>query len=385
VGLRDYFLGRTGRWSGLGVIDDGTPYSSAGDDSHLAEVALTDFLGWLPDYVAVTESNAMKVGTVAAGVATIAGTVSRLSLYAEQGGTRVPQAQQPALLGQLERGVPMSTSLYWTARSLVFRPCTWWLVTERDYYGWPMWGEWLKRSRVRLDAKGRVTHVDNEPVAPEDVIRFDSPLGDGLLANGGRDIRRAIALDLAAAKAEDSPIPAVELHNESGEELDAEKREKLLEAWAQARAKRGVAYTPKNIKVIPHGKPADALLIDGRRAISLDLVRHLHLPAWAASTAVEGATMTYDNRQLRNWELIDLTLSPYFKAITDRLSLGDVTPRGWRVKFDTDELTQPDLKTRFEAYEIGKRAGFIDNEWIAGQEGWATVPADKSQQPEEAA
>lgn len=358
----------------LGITEDS--YSSRfTDSSGLSQIALADWLGALPDTVVVNRRNALTIGTVASARHTLAG-MSRLPLYAEQGGTRVPQALQPALLGQPEIGVPRSTTLQWTYDALFFQPCTWWHILKRDYYGWPTKVQWVSLDRAELDSEGRLIGVDKTPVRAEDVIRFDSPLGDGFLKNARRDIQRAIAINLAAAKAEDSPIPAVELHNELGVELTEAEKEDLLDKWAEARRTRGVAYTPKGLKVIAHGKPTEALLIDGRRAIALELVRHANMPAWAASNAVEGATMQYDNRNSRNWELIDLTEAPYLSAVSDRLSLPDVTPRGWDIKVDTDELTKDDLKTRFEAYEIGKRAGFIDNDWIAAQEGWATTPKE---------
>jgi hypothetical protein len=372
VGLLDSAQRTMRRVLGLG---DGYASQYAGD--HLAEITLEDWLGALPDFVAVNRQNAITIASVDAARNAIAPTVGRIPFHAEKGGKRVPQAQQPALLvGSLEAGVPRSTTMTWTVDAMFFQPCTWWHIVDRDFYGWPRLVEWVSLNRAGLDRDGRLIKVDKKPVAPEDVIRFDSPLGDGFLKNAAKDIRRAIAINLAAAKAEDSPIPAVELHDELGVDLAPDKIEALLETWAAARRTRGVAYTPKGVKVIPHGKPADALLIDGRKQISLELIRHASLPAWAASTAVEGATMTYDNRALRNWELLDLTLAPYITAIEERLSMPDVTPNGWSVKAKTDDFTRDDMKTRFESYEIGKRGGFIDNEWIAEQEGWADVPAD---------
>lgn len=351
-----------------------TEYTSAWSTSDtLAHIAFEDFYGAISPYIRTNRANAMTVGTIGAGRQNIAGTIGRLGLYAEQGGSRA--ALQPALLSQLERGVPTSTTLTWTADDLLFYPCAWWVVRERDFYGWPVWVQRVPHDDAKTDSEGRLIGIRDELVDAKDVIRFDSPNGSGLLVDGARTIKRAIAIELAAALAEDNPVPTIELHNE-GDPLDADERERLLDAWASARRKRGVAYTPKNLKAIPHGQQPAQLLIEGRRALSLDLVRHMNLPAWAASTAVEGATMTYDNRQLRNWELIDLTLAPYFAAIGGRLSLPDVTPRGWTIKHQIDQLTQPDQKTRFETYEIGKRAGFIDNTWIAAQEGWPTVPEE---------
>lgn len=383
VGIRDSFQHQLRRVLGL---SEQLPFGVGGDN--LYEIALADFLGALPSYVRVSESNAMRVGPVAAGTNTIAGTVGRLPMYAGKGGQRIPPADQPSLLGQLERGVPRQTSLYWLARTLVHQSHAWFNVLERSFYGWPTFGELVQASRLTFGGPNReLTAIDGEGIKegnklgrrPQDFIRFDSPLGEGFLANGGRIVQRALAIDLAAAKAEDSPIPVIELHDTQGNELTDAQTTKLLDGWIAARRARGAAYTPKRIETKVHGKPGDALLIDGRRAISLDVIRELNIPAWAASTAVEGATMTYDNRQLRNWELVDLTLSSYFAAIAGRLSLDDMTPHGWAVTFDPDELTRPDMKTRFDTYRVGlgSDAAFIDLDWIAEQESWAKTPAPK--------
>lgn len=344
------------------------------DNSHLSDIALADFLGFAEDYVSVNRATAMQISTIAAGRNTITGIGSRLPLYAEQGGIRAPQ--QPALLSQPERGLPISSSMQWLYDTLLFHPCAWWHITERDSYGWPVWVERVDNDEARLDNKGRLIGIGNKPVKPEDVIRFDSPLGAGLLIDGANRIRRAYAIEAAAALAEDNPVPTVELHNE-GADISADEIETLLTAWSTARRKRGVGYTPKNVTVKPHGQAVEQLLIQGRKQLNLDLVRQMNLPAWAASNAVDGATMTYDNRQLRNWELIDITLAPYFTAIAGRLSMPDITPRGWKVKVETDELTRPDQKTRFETYRIGlgdKKTAFIDNDWIAAQESWPSTP-----------
>ncbi|UDF14710.1 phage portal protein [Antiquaquibacter oligotrophicus] len=341
------------------------------DSSHLAQITLDDWLGSLPDAVAVNRSNAMSIATISAGRNTIAGVAGGLTLLAEKGSQPAPV--QPSILEGFERGIPMATTLTWTFDDLIFYPCSWWVVRERDFYNWPIWGERVDHSRTRLDSFGRLTHVDGEEVKPQDVIRFDSPLGDGLLVNGRRTIKRAIALDISAALAEDNPVPSVELHNEGNTPMDERQRKQLISDWIEARRKSGVGYTPKGLKVVTHGLAPQQLLIDGRRAISLDAARHMNLPAWAVSTAVEGATMTYDNRSMRNWELIDLTLGAYFTAVAGRLSMPDVTPRGWKVRINPDELTRPDEKTRFDTYKVGLDGDFIDREWIAAREGWPRI------------
>lgn len=374
VGFLENALSRIGLMPRPHVMAQATgiPYVSRySQDNHLERITLEDWLGTLPDHVTINRDAAMRIGAAAASRHTIAGTSGRLPLFlSDHKGVRA--TDQPAVLRQLERGVPLSTTLTWMFDSLFFYPCTWLVVRDRDAYGWPRWYEWVSQARADLDMDGNLVKIDGEPVRPEDVKRFDSPLGHGFLHNARKDLQRAIALNVSAALAEDNPVPTVELHNETGIELTASEREKLLDDWSSARRRRGVAYTPKGLKVIAHGAAPEQLLIDARRSIAIEVVRHANLPAWAASTAVEGATMTYDNRSMRNWELIDLTLSPYFKQFSDRMSMNDITPRGSVVRIDTSELVMPDQKTRFEAYAIGRKHGFITNEWIAQQEGWPT-------------
>jgi hypothetical protein len=348
------------------------------DASHLETIALNDLFGFA-ESIRVSRLRAMQVPTLAAARHTIVNTAGRLPLFAEKNNVR---GVTPAFgnLSQFERGVPRATTLGNIYDALFWYPCTWLHVLERDAYGWPRWAEWVRDGRATRDSDGNLAAVDDKPVNPADVIRIDSPLGSGILVNAERTIKRSIAIEEAAALAEDNPVPTIELHNE-GDKLTKQEIADLMDVWQASRRKRGVAYTSKGIKAIPHGAQQSQLLVEGRKALNLDLIRHANVPAWAASAANEGATMSYENRGSRNWELIDLTLSAYFTAFAGRLSLPDVTPLGWTVKVDTDELTKPDQKTRFETYKAGKEGGFIDNAWIAEQEGWERVPAEKTKEP----
>jgi hypothetical protein len=343
------------------------------DNSHLADITLESLYGYADANVRATRSRAMQIPTVKAGRNTIAGTIARLALYAEKDDTRLPV--QPSLFGQLERGIPTSTTLRWTVDALIFYPVAWWVVRERDFYGWPTFIEWVPNLKARVDANGNLVGIGDEDIKPEDVIRFDSPNGSGLLIDGARTIKRAITIEESAALAEDNPVPTMELHNE-GDKLTKDEIQDLMDIWQANRRKRGVAYTSKGIKAIAHGTQVSQLLIEGRKALNFDLIRHMSIPAWVAAAGVEGSSLQYENRQSRNWELIDISCAPYMDALVSRLSMPDVTPRGQRVKLDTDELTKPDQKTRFDTYAVGKNAGFVTNEMIAAWEGWATVPEE---------
>jgi hypothetical protein len=245
----------------------------------------------------------------------------------------------------------------------------------RDVYNWPTQARHVLEPDIERDGDGNLVKAWGRPVAPRDVIRFDSPIAGGLLTHGRKAIQRATVVARAAAVAEDNPVPSFELHNEGAEIQgeDAEQKiDQMLERWMRGRRKYGVGYTSKGIKATAHGQRLEQLLIEGQKRADLMLVRKMSAPAWVADVAVDGSSITYNSRASRNWELIDLLCAPFMSAIVDRLSLGDVTPRGWLTKFDTDDLTKPDQKTRFETYEIGKRAGFVTNDQINAWEGWTT-------------
>lgn len=353
---------------GLAVEVLKSPWS---DDSALTDWTLADVFGTMPYGLPMNRTKAMRIATVAKARNQVATTIGRLPLYTQKGGARAP-IQNP-MLAQPEHGRPLSTTLTWTVDALMFYPTTWWHVIERDSYGWPLWVEWIDRGRATLDAFGKLVAIDNEAVQDRDVIQFDSPLGTGLLDIARDTLNRAIAINVAAASAEDNPVPTIELHNESSDTLTEDEIVALVDAWRSARRKGGVAYTPKSITAKASGQQPQQLLIEGRKAIALELVRHLNVPAWVCDVQLDGSSLTYENRQDRNAELIDGALAPYMSAIRDRLSMGDVTPRGWRVLFDTDELTKPDQKTRFETYNLGIVGGYVDTAKVAEWEGWETT------------
>lgn len=348
------------------LYDLASPYS---DPGALVRQDLADLFGVADAFGRLDRAAALKISTVSKARDVITGTVGRLPLYDVKNGVRNTYSR--TLLTQPSPAVPLSTMLSWTVDQLIFYPAAYWIVRARLASGWPAEAELVRREWMELDRAGNLARYAGQPVNPVDVIRFDSP-SSGLLEKGERTLKRALAIELAAAKAEDNPVPSFELHND-GDQLDADKALEMVRLWVESRRKYGVAYTSKGIKTQAWGLAPEQLLIDGRKRVDLELIRHMSVPAWVADVPVEGASLTYNNRESRNWELIDLACAPYMSAVADRLSMIDCTPAGWRVRFDTDELTKPDMKTRFETYEIGKRAGFLTDDRIAEWEGWAPI------------
>lgn len=347
------------------------------DSSHLVHVDLQSLFGLTDNSgIQITRRTALGLDVVSKGRRVLATNIGRMSLVSRKGG--LPAPLQMPYLQQPEEDRDLAQTLIWTADALYFYPRTWWIVKRRDAYGWPARGgcKLLDRADAEFDSDGKLVKAWGTNIADAGwgVIQFDAPDG-GLLHDGLKTLRRAVILDRAASLAEENPVPSVDLHN-TGERLEAEQIVELLASWRNARAKYGAAFSDKTIDVKTLGLDKEQLLIDAQKRMDIKLARQIGIPAWAADVSLEGSTLNYQNRQSRAWELIDLYLATYTNPIAGRLSMNDCTPIGWKTEFDTEILTRPDLKTRFETYEIGKRGGFIDQAWIEAQEGQSLMATE---------
>lgn len=338
------------------------------DSSHLDTQLISQLYGLADSSgIFITRGTANGLPVVAKGRRLLA-SIGRMTLENHKGPGLAPM--QMPYLQQPEEDRPLAETLVWTADALYYRPRTWWIVKRRDAAGWPARGgvKLLKWADAEFDEDGKLVKAWGEPVAPRDVIQFNSPDG-GLLHDHHDLIRRAVILNRAASLAEANPVPSVNLENTGSDKLLAPQIVDLLESWMEARKRYGVAYTDKNIKATPMKAAVENLLISGRKQMDLDLSRVIGLPAWAADVPVEGSTINYINRPSKWWELIDLFLAPYMTAITARLTMNDCTPIGWTTQLNTDELTRPSQSERFDMYKVGRDGDFIDQAWIEAQEG----------------
>lgn len=345
------------------------------DSSHLADVVFNDIFG-IDVQGPVTRAAAIRVATVAKGRDVLTGMISGQPLMSTRAGQ--PVVKLPRLLAQPEDGIPLSTTLIWTVDALFFYGRAWWRITEFDATGYPSRVERVDEDDVTFDEAGRVSHANGRAVAPNSMIRFDGP-NEGLLCRGADTIRRATRLNRSAAKAEDNPVPSIDLHND-GENLSAEEVAVLTASWKKARETSGIGYSSKGLTVKALGQHPEQLMIDGRKAINLELARHMGAPEWAVGLAVEGSSLTYTNPQSRNGDLINLFLKPYMTAITDRLTLDDVTPHGQKVRFDSSDLVREDTATRYANHGTAIELGLYDIEHAKELEGLDPIGENSNDQ-----
>ena len=222
-----------------------------------------------------------------------------------------------------------------------------WLVTERTWDGYPSTIQVMRVEDVNDLTPGN-SGIDPNAYAPSDpfywkgqqvpsrdVIKFYGDGNGGWLRNGATAINTAASLEAATLMYSESPIPTVALKN-NGADLPAEQVDALLEAWEDARANRSTAYLNSSIEAQTMGFSArDVQLVEGKQAAALAIARLANLdPVWCGA-GVPGSSLTYANRVDLYRNLLDTALRPIMALVEQRLSMGDVTPRGHEIKFDT--------------------------------------------------
>jgi HK97 family phage prohead protease len=296
------------------------------------------------------------------------------------------------LLGQLDPDVPNVTHLAQTLEDLLFDSISWWLITAQDFAGFPVAVRHLDVGSVSVqppvgvnerqsplpsgvDPRQAVVYVDGKPISASRVIRFDSP-NPAVLKVGGRAIRRAILLDKAAGMYADDPRPLDYFTpGEGADPVDDDEIATLLAQWKAARKERATAYVPAALAYhsVDAPSPSDLQLVELQRQASLDIANALGIDP--EDLGISTTSRTYSNDVDRRRNKLNEVLAPYMRAVTDRLSMGDVTRRGYTVRFNTAEYLQPNPTERWGVYQTAKGLGVMTDDEIRQAEGMPPLPA----------
>src|SRR5690606_1935420 len=104
--------------------------------------------------------------------------------------------------------------------------------------------------------------------------------------------------------------------------------------------------------------PAELQLVELQRQAALDLANALGLDP--EDIGISTTSRTYQNAIDRRRDRINDVLAPFMRASTDRLSMGDVTRRGYRVTFDLDDYLKANPTERWGMYEKAIQLGVMD-------------------------
>jgi HK97 family phage prohead protease len=289
-----------------------------------------------------------------------------------------------SLLAQIDPDIPNVVTLAQTVEDLVFESIAWWRITEFGPGGFPSKARRLDPGTVSLnppggkspaplpagnDPRGAIVYVDGKEVPASLMIRFDSP-NPAVLKVGGRSIKRAILLDQAARMYAEDPR-ALEFFTQTmdADEWTDDQVNDFLSDWTAARRKRAAGFVPPGMEhnVAQSPTPADLQLVQLQQQAALDIANAFGIDP--EDLGVSTTSRTYQNAVDRRIDSINETKAPYMRAITDRLSMGDVTRPGNRVEFDLNGYLKSNATERWMTYEKGKALGVYTVNDIRRMEG----------------
>jgi hypothetical protein len=308
------------------------------NNDYLQAVVLADLFGGGP--LPLTRSEAMRVPAVARARHVLCPTIARLPIrcYA------VDQLVEPQPTWPQRTDGPLSPfhRMLWTVDDILFYGWSLWLA-DRGTDSFPLRMSRVPRDQWEFDDDDGVIDPDGNPYPADEVVLIPGP-HEGILTFGVDAIRDAASLQRASRRTAESPVPAVELHQTNDAPMGETDIDALVARWVKARntpGGGGVSYTPKSIELRTHGAPAESLLLDGRNGAAVDIARVVGIPAATIDATQATASLTYETQQGRNAELVDYGLAAYMAAISARLSMDDIVPRGQRSAFDAEELLGP--------------------------------------------
>ncbi|NQX34048.1 phage portal protein [Herbiconiux sp. VKM Ac-2851] len=295
----------------------------------LSEVFGSDVAERLP----FTRTEAMSIPAVAKARNLIVTTGSKFPLRALD--ANGPVATQPTFLYRTDSEVTPFERLAFTIDDLIFYGISLWQV-DRGAAGQITRANWLPMSRWTI-TEG-VVLIDEQPV-PESTYILINSHWDGLLNVATRTLRAARDLENSWAARVRNPVPVTVLSLDSEYNLDPEETEALLTQWRTLRRspEGAVGYTPAGMTMETFGEVPTDLFIEGRNAIRTDIGSFLNVPTSLLDGSLSTASLTYSTAEGNRNRFYDETLPMYLDAISARLSMDDVVPRGQRVAFDLSE------------------------------------------------
>lgn len=280
-----------------------------------------------------------------------------------------------------------------TIEDLVFYQVAWWRITQFYSDGYPQYAERISRDRIQeVEEKGTVKlYLDGKVIGWDQVIKFESPNPGLLIGMNGRVVRRALLLERMAALFANSPRRFAYFTPKSSVDWTGDEPEtvedkqnaaaELCEAWNTAAWERTTGFVPGwlDYKEITTLNPQELQLIQQQERAALDVANLLGVDPRDVGIAVNDET--YQNGQEKRQDQVNTTKALMMRAITDRLSMPDVTKNGYVVAFDLDGYLQADPKTRMEVQTGYLAAGVITREEIRQEERMGPLPAELKDRP----
>lgn len=331
VGLLDLLRG-TRPAIGLPTLA-GVGIGSPAAGSTAAQLVWADY--FQGELTALNRTGAMQIPAVARARSILVGVIASLPLrcyHADNTEFDVPwfyRTDQPT---------PIWHRMAWTVDDLLFYGASLWAVT-RAKDGTIIDATRVPFERWDVDDKSRI-RVDQKVVSADEVLYIPGPF-EGILAAGQATLNGSRAIDRAWVGRVQNPIPLIELHQLTDDELTDDEQTALVDAWAAARTSPtgAVGFTDNRVELRVHGTAVTDLFVEGRNAAVLDVGRLTTIPAALLDGSMSTASLTYSTGEGKRSELLDFSIGYWTAPFESRFSMDDVTPANTRTRFDKSELT----------------------------------------------
>jgi HK97 family phage portal protein len=303
----------------------------------------------------ITRDEAMTVPAVARARNIVAGTLSSLPL--ELYNSRDEELAKPRWMRQPDPNSAYGTMMAWTIDDLIVNGNAYWQIIEvYKEDGRPSAFRYINSTRVTPEYNDNSTmvesyRVDNTRVPNNglgSLITFQA-LDEGVLKRGASTIKTAIALEQAAKRSAEEPVPNGVLKN-TGMDLPEDQVMNLLARFKAARNTRATAYMTSNLEYQPMQFDNTQLqLVESRKAMQTMIAQMMNVPAYLLD-AETGGSLTYNNAEGQKRYLVDFSLRNIITVLENRLSMDDITITGQHVRFDLDDFLRGNPTERAAFY-----------------------------------
>lgn len=319
---------------------------------------------WMPGVPRVSRRRAMQIAAVARSRNLICGTIGAMPIgrFSRIDNRRLPDIP---LQFQPDPDYPSSVTWSYVVDSMVFFGGAYVQIVSTYADGRIQHFRWLDPELITEVVDNNMKIVGYAYDGKElprsgvgSVVYFPS-YEDGVLTRAGNTLATAEALEAAAKRAADEPLPQVVLQN-SGVDLPSTKITDLLNAWKNARQSRATAYLNANLDIKTLGFDASQMqLVEARQFHASEIARAMNLPPYFLG-AEYASSMTYANVENERRNLIDLTLKPYIVAIENRLAMPDFSVSTTAFRFDLDSFARGNALDRVNVTKTLLETGIID-------------------------
>jgi len=325
----------------------------------------------------VSRGDAMNIPACRRARTIICGTIASFGLEMFDDKTNAIIEDGLPWLGQPDPHMTQAAQVAATVDNLLFHGLSYWeVLSVVQGSNRPARMAFVSFDRVspQYDRTGRlvsnymVDGVARPNIGVGSLITFQAE-DEGFLACASTIVRRGQELQRSALNVASTPMQTGILKN-NGADLPAGKVSELLGGWRRQRKEYSTAFLQGQIEFQPTSYSAVEMAINEQiSSNAADIALSLNLDPWYVNA--QNASMTYSNRVDINKQLVNQTLRPFIDVIEQRLSMPDLCPDGYEIKFSLDDFLRTDALERVTVLEKLLTLGIIDVPEARGMEDMA--------------